>query len=402
MSTSRREFLSLTLASYAMMALGHGKAHARQPAAAATPVKPMRLLILGGTGFLGPATIEAALARGHHVTMFNRGRSVKRLKAMGQELPFMDKVEKLYGNRDPNLNADANDPNSPKGLEQLAGKSWDAVIDNSGFVPRIVKASADLLAANVKHYTFISSVSVYADHSVPDQNESAALATLNDPTVEDMGPGYENYGPLKALCEKAAEAAMPGKVANVRPGFIVGPLDPTPRFTYWPVRASQAVGDRKDVLVPTQPNDPVQIIDVRDLGEWLVRISEESVTGVYNALGPANTLTTSELMNACKKAAGTEANFAYVGPELLRTSGTQPESYPIVLAPEGEYAGFHRRSNAKAIEKGLTFRPVVDTCRDTLAFYNALPEDIRTGLSASFPEPNIEAKLLSEWRAQRG
>src|SRR5688572_29497367 len=196
----------------------------------------MRLLVLGGTKFLGRAVVEAAVARGHEPTLFHRGLTNPGL--------FPD-LEHLRGDRD-------------GGLAALQGRTWDAVIDPSGYVPRIVRASAELLADAVEHYTFISSISVYPSFPTPGMDESSPVGTLEDPTVEDV-PAH--YGPLKALCEQAAEAAMPGRVFHVRAGLIVGPNDPSDRFTYWPVRVAKG----GDVLAPGSPERPVQIIDVRDL-----------------------------------------------------------------------------------------------------------------------------------------
>src|ERR1043166_2846807 len=210
--------------------------------------KSLRILILGGTGFLGPACTDSALARGHSVTHFNSGRTESLRREAGRPSVVPAGVEQLYGNRDPNKTADdrktqgkaeaPKEPNNPKGLPQLEGKKWDPVLDTSGYFPRMVKASAELLAPNVKQYLFISTISVYKDTSVPNFDESAPLQTLDDPATEEMGKDFANYGGGKALCEKAAEKAMPGRVTNVRPGFIVGPRDTSGRFIYWPVRTS--------------------------------------------------------------------------------------------------------------------------------------------------------------------
>jgi 2'-hydroxyisoflavone reductase len=270
MSTSRREFLGSTIV------LGGAALTFTSFGCTATPPRsaPKRILILGGTGFIGPKTVEAALARGHRVTVFNRGHREKY-----RPLAFKD-VEHLYGNRDPELPADdergedkqlLHPDAKPKGLEQLVGKQWDAVIDNSGYYPRMVAASAKLLAAGAKQYIYISSISAYASQKVPGADETAELAKLADPNVEDMGKGYENYGGLKALCEKAAEIAFPGHAAIVRPGYIVGPGDFSDRFTYWPVRIAKG----GEALIPGSPEDPLQWIDVRDLGEWLVKLVED-------------------------------------------------------------------------------------------------------------------------------
>lgn len=275
--SSRRGFLQTSaLATGALFAGGlaaglpmaaGASLRATQPA----PGKKLRILILGGTGFIGPWMAEFAVARGHHVTLFNRGQREKYLGTT-------DGTKTLYGNRDPNLYSqtkvvegkEVDDDTSPKGLSELAGKKWDAVIDNSGFVPRIVKASAELLAPNVGQYLFISTLSVYADNSKPGLDESDTLSTIDDPTNEAVG---KNYGALKALCEQAAETAMPGRVTNIRPGYIVGPRDATDRLTYWPVRASRG----GEVLVPGNPADAVQFIDVRDLADFTIRCVENKI-----------------------------------------------------------------------------------------------------------------------------
>src|SRR5580700_8728012 len=229
MTTTRRQFIVTSTAALSAVALA--------PEGFCIPeVNPkaaqsLRILILGGTGFLGPACTESALARGHKVTHFNSGRTEERRHAIGRPSLVPEGVEQLYGNRDPNKTAadrrnegksgPSPDPDSPKGLSQLVGKKWDAVIDTSGYFPRMVKASAELLAPSVKQYVFISTISVYKNTSVPDYDET-----------EELGKDFANFGGGKALCEKAAEAAMPGRVTNIRPGFIVGPRDTSGRFIY--------------------------------------------------------------------------------------------------------------------------------------------------------------------------
>lgn len=393
--------------------------------AAATPVRGQRarskrILILGGTGFLGPAIMNAALARGHSITLFNRGRMED-----ARDLTFPAGVEVLYGNRDPEKTADDwkrpedRDPSSPKGLESLKGKQWDAVVDTSGYYPRIVKASAELLAPNVKQYIFISSISVYASNDSPGADEEAAVGTMADPTVEAMGQHFENYGPLKALCEQAAEAAMPGRVANVRPGLIVGPHDPTDRWTYWPVRVARG----GEVLAPGTPQDPVQFIDVRDLAEWLVHVVEDNTTGTFNAIGPEDGMPIGEMLEACKRAAGVDATFTWVPADFLRQHNVSPwQDMPNWIPPDAENAGANRRSVARAIAAGLTFRPVETTAKDTLEWW---PHEVkrRTAATARIkeearaagrPEPEMpdpeklragidaerEARVLAAWRSR--
>jgi 2'-hydroxyisoflavone reductase len=308
MSTTRRDLLrtGLAAAAFGMLHASCGSSASSQSSTTpqpAAPPKPKRILILGGTGFLGPKTVAAALARGHTVTIFNRG---KREKIQPLEM----KVEHLYGNRDPDLPAeDDKGPDgkllhpdaSPKGLEQLAGKTWDTVIDNSGYFPRHVGASAQLLAKQgVGQYIYISSISCYDENAIPAQggDENTKLATLADPKVETMGDEFQNYGGLKVLCEQAAAAAFPNRAAIVRPGYIVGPGDPTDRFTYWPMRC--AAGG--EVLAPGTPDDPLQWIDVRDLADWLVKLVEDGTAGTFNAVAPASPAKWGDVLGACVKA----------------------------------------------------------------------------------------------------
>jgi 2'-hydroxyisoflavone reductase len=386
------------------------------------PPRKLRLLILGGTGFIGPWMAELAVKRGHHVTLFNRGR---REKYVGST----DGTEKLYGNRDPNLHAQSKvvdgkeieDDSSPKGLTELEGKKWDAVLDNSGYVPRIVKASAELLAPNVGQYLFISTLSVYADNSRPGLDESGALETIDDPANEDI---QRHYGALKALSEQAAEAAMPGRTTIVRPGYIVGPRDTTDRFTYWPVRTTRG----GEMLVPGNSDDAVQFIDVRDLIDFTIRCVERQAFGVFNATGPKQKLAVSDLMTACREAATENGHkkvvkFTYVPYEWLAENGCPVGKLPILLPGEGETAGFHQRNVAKAIAAGLTYRTAADTCSTLVKWWpeavklrekvageinaerkaKGLPaakqppaDLLRAGIS-----PEEETKLLTAWHAKK-
>lgn len=374
--TSRRAFLRTSAAAAGVLLAGAGLATGATPRAhRAAPARKLRILILGGTGFIGPWMAEFAVARGHAVTLFNRGRREKYVGAP-------DGVEHLYGNRDPDLHAqskvvdgkEVEDTDSPKGLSELMGRTWDAVIDNSGYVPRVVRASAELLAPSVGQYLFISTLSVYADNSRPGLDESDALATMDDPTSENV---QRFYGPLKALCEQAAEKAMPGRVTIVRPGFIVGPGDTTDRFTYWPVRTSRG----GEVLVPGRATDPVQFIDVRDLAEFALHCLEQKTFGVFNATGPATKLPVGDLTAAClaaSKAAGQpargDATFTHVPYDWLAANDCPPGTLPILLPAEGPYAGFHQRSVARAVAAGLRHRGVEDTCRALLAWW---PEAVK-------------------------
>jgi 2'-hydroxyisoflavone reductase len=396
MSVTRRRFVSRSagLGSAALLGALWTRPTAAQDAAphdapggARTPHsadEPLRLLILGGTGFLGPQMVEAALARGHTLTLFNRGRTNTHL--------FPD-IEKLEGDRDPDKGA---------GLSALEGRTWDAVIDTSGYVPRIVKASATLLAPAVAQYVYISSISVFADNSVAGLKEDGALATMEDESSEEV---MAHYGALKALCERAAEAALPGRVTNVRPGLIVGPGDPTDRYTYWPARLARG----GEVLAPGDGSDPVQYVDARDLGGWLVHMVERRAMGVYNATGPASRLSMQAMLAACRagcEAAATEqapngaagATLTWVPAEFLEEQGVAPWSdMPVWVPGHGETAGFGRVDCSKAIAAGLTFRPAADTAHDTLVWQLARPverrETLRAGLSSE-----REAAVLTAWR----
>ncbi len=379
-----------------------------------------RILILGGTGFLGPKTIDAAIARGHTITIFNRGKREK-------HLPLAAKVEHLYGNRDPNLPADdergpdgklLNPEGSPKGLEQLVGRSWDVVIDNSGYFPRMVKASAELLAKGASQYIYISSISAYAENAPPGSDERTQLATLADPTVETMGKDGENYGGLKALCEQAAAAAFPGRATIVRPGYIVGPGDPTDRFTYWPVRISRG----GEVLAPGSPADPLQWIDVRDLGEWLVALAERGTVGSFNAVGPSAPGRWGDVLGACVAASGGTAKLEWVPATWLEQNEMGGEdSFPIWIPPTGKFEGFHRWNNDRAEHAGLKFRSVDDTVKAILAWYPGEVErrvrvtrELEEAAKAkglppkSTPDPKLlragpkaerEQELLAKWKA---
>jgi 2'-hydroxyisoflavone reductase len=359
-------------------------ASAQAKAAAPAPKeekKPMRILILGGTGFLGPELVEAAQARGHHLTLFNRGKTRPGLFAKDET------IEKLQGDRD---------PNKAPGLQALEQGSWDAVIDTSGYVPRIVGASAKLLAPRVKQYVFISSISVYGDMSKPNPDESAPLATMPDETSEEV---MQHYGALKALSEKAAEAAMPGRVLVIRPGLIVGPGDPTGRFTYWPLRVKKG----GEVLAPGTGEDPVQLIDARDLAKWTVHMVEQQEMGIYNATGPAGRLTMRELLEGVKQGVPSDARFTWVPAAFLEKQKVSPwQDMPVWVPHEGDSMGMGTVVTAKAQAKGLTFRPVADTARDTVAWFETLPPDLQQKFSSRAGlKPEREQEVLKAWHAEQ-
>jgi 2'-hydroxyisoflavone reductase len=324
----------------------------------------MDLLILGGTRFLGRYLVEAALGGDHRVTLFNRGLS---------EPDLFPEVETIKGDRDGDLSA-------------LRGRRWDAVIDTCGYVPRVVRASAGLLADAVDHYTFVSSISVYSDVIGAGADESAPVEELEDPTVEEVTG--ETYGGLKALCERAAEEEMPGRVLSVRPGLISGPHDPTDRFTYWPRR----VADGGEVLAPDRPELQVQFIDVRDLAAWMVRMSAEQQTGTYNATGPDYELRMGKLLEECEAVSDGEAQIIWVSEEFLEESGVEPFTEMPLWVPR-EYAGMQAVDCGRAIAAGLTFRPVSQTVRDVLEWDSTRVEaDLAAGL-----KPERERELLSAW-----
>ncbi len=362
--TSRRRFLTGTFAAAATVALCRRRARAAP--------KPKKILILGGTAFLGPALVAAARAHGHTLTLFNRGKT--------NPGRFPD-LEQLRGDRDGHL-------------EALAGRAWDVVIDDSGYVPRHVHDSATLLAPNVGHYVFVSTISVYADLGKP-VDEDAPVATLEHPTEQVTG---ESYGALKAQCEAAAKAAMPGRVTVVRPGLIVGPDDPTDRFTYWPVRLARG----GEVLAPGSTADPVAYIDVRDLAQWIVwHVVERRLVGTFNALGPATTLGVGAMLDACKRGVGGDAALTWVDAGFLGKQGVRPwADLPVWLPPVGEdkYAGLISR--ARAVKAGLTFRPTAETARDTLAWWNSQPDARRAKLRAGL-DADKEKAVLAAWHARK-
>jgi 2'-hydroxyisoflavone reductase len=326
----------------------------------------MKLLVLGGTRFLGRHTVDAALARGYEVTVFNRGHHNAGLPG---------EVETLAGDRDGELDA-------------LRGRRWDAVVDTCGYVPRVVGDSARLLADAAEHYTFVSSLSVYPSFAEPDLDESAPVGTLEDETVEKVDG--ETYGPLKALCERAVERAFPGRSASVRAGLIVGPRDDVKRFPWWVRRV--AIGG--DVLAPGTPDRHLQVVDARDLAEWMVRLGEERTAGVFNATGPDRTLTMGEFLDECRRVSGSDARFHWAGDAFLAEHGVTPwTDMPMYLPAEGVFLHFFDVDVSKAVAAGLRFRPLAESIRDVLEWTEPpLPRDF----SMALPEPGISAEREAE------
>jgi len=329
----------------------------------------MNILIIGGTKFLGRHLVESAFARGHQVTLFNRGKTNPNL---------FPQVETILGDREHDLEK----------LTQV-GREWDAVIDVAGYFPRIVRLAATSLreAGSVGRYVFISSISVYADVSKIGIDESHPVGKIEDETIEEITG--ESYGPLKALCEKTAQDIFgDDRALVIRPGLIVGPNDPTDRFTYWPVRVARG----GEVLAPEKPEVPVQIVDVRDLAAFIIKLIEEKASGIYNATGPDYELTLGTLLEACKQVSGSDANFKWMSLEFMKQNNVEEWSDMPVWVPDNEEnQGFSRVDISKAIKAGLKFRPLEDTVRDTIDWANTRPADHawRAGL-----KPEREQELL--------
>ncbi len=370
MKTTRRHFIKLSAAVGGAL----GFATRSTIVFAGEPVKPLRILILGGTGFTGPYQVRYALSRGHKVTTFNRG------KTHPGELP--NEVEQLIGDRNGQLDA-------------LKGRKWDVAIDNPTTLPAWVRDASQVLKGNVQRYVFISTISVYADTS-KGIDETAPLAKYEgaDPykeTLEAMkASGYKTYGPLKALSEKEADKWFPGKTLIIRPGLIVGPRDETDRFTYWPVRIDRG----GEVLAPGNPGDPIQFIDARDLAEWTIRMAENRHTGIYNATGPSKPLGIGELFDEIKGALNSNAGFTWVPANFLAQQKVQAWSDMPVWA--GDELGVARTKINRALAKGLTFRPLPETTRDTLAWFKSQPRDRQSKLRAGLT-PEREAEVLAAW-----
>jgi 2'-hydroxyisoflavone reductase len=326
----------------------------------------MKILIIGGTRFLGRHLVNSARARGHEVTLFNRGQTNPDL--FGQ-------VDKIRGDRE-------------KDLDQLTGQNWDAVIDTCGYFPRIVRMSAEALKDKVNSYVFISSISVYSDFSKIGIKESDSVGKIEDETFEEITG--ESYGPLKALCEKTVQDVYGIHSLIIRPGLIVGPHDPTDRFTYWPVRVAQG----GDVLAPDRPDVLTQVVDVRDLSDFIIELIQHNVSGVFNATGPDYELKFGTLLDTCKLVSASDAKFKWASVEFLNENNVAPWSdMPAWLPDTGEDAGFARVDISKAIHAGLVFRSLEETVSDTIKWASTRPADHewRAGL-----KPEREKELLEK------
>jgi len=377
MATTRRRLIGTTGALASVSALDGSLAFG----APAKP-KPMNILILGGTGFTGPHQVAYALERGHKVTVFNRGR---------QGNPWPGRVEELLGDR------------NTGDLKALEGRTWDVCIDNPTTLPFWVRDAGKVLAGKVGQYIFISTISVYASNAIPNQDETAATAPYAgaDPMAEtlktlqaDMGL----YGPLKAVSEQEAKHQFGAQTTIIRPGLIVGPGDETDRFTYWPVRLARG----GEVLAPGDGADPVQFIDARDLAEWTIRVAEARDVGVFNATGPAHALSTKAMLTTVGEAVQSTARLDWAPTAFLDAQKVNAWSdMPVWIPGQGDTAGFARRSIARALAAGLTFRPLPATAADTLAWFKSQPAERQARLKAGLT-PEREAEVLAALKMAKG
>ena len=379
MKSSRRDFVRTAAAATGAVGLGlFGRdlqAAVRTPrgAPAGRPApKVLRILILGGTGFTGPFQVRYALERGHQVTVFNRGRTQPTVDAP------LDEVEQLVGDRNDNL-------------EALKGREWDAVIDNSASLPRWVRQTAELLQGSVDTYLFTSSLSVHSDESKVGITEDDPVATIADPTIERITG--ETYGALKALCEAETRKAFPDGAIVVRPHLIVGPGDQSDRWTYWPVRVARG----GEVLAPGTPNDPTQYIDARDLAEFDIRLLEQRTLGTFAAVGPLAPLSMGEMLYGMRAVVSNDISFTWIDADSLEQYGVQAWSEMTAwVPPRGETAGSAMFSNARAVAAGLTYRPLAVTAKDTLDWWQTLPETRRARRRAGLA-PEKEREVLAKW-----
>ncbi len=371
MNTSRRDFIQMTAAAGAVgLAFGTHSRIGLGPVIASQP--PLRILVLGGTGFIGPHLVRYALSRGHTLTLFNRGRTNTHL--------FPD-VEKLVGDREDDL-------------ESLKGRTWDAVIDNSASNPRWVRDSAQLLKDSAEVYLFTSTRSTYSDFSQIGMTEETGPQFDVDPEVIDDPDVRLPYGPAKVLCEHETKRAFPDRHLIFRPGLIVGPGDQTDRFTYWPARIHRG----GEVLAPGEPGNPVMFIDVRDLSEWYVHLLERGARGALNALGPEAPLSFAELLYGIRAVTSTPVSFTWVATDFLLEHEVRPYSHmPLWMPARDDRLGFNRWDLSKPLAMGLKYRPLAVTARDTLEFHLSRPlerqQELRAGIRAE-----REAELLTAWR----
>jgi 2'-hydroxyisoflavone reductase len=380
MTTNRREFVQLSVLAGAA---GLAVAARTKKADAGEATEKLKILVIGGTGLIGPPMVEYALARGHELTLFNRGKTNTHL--------FPD-VERIKGDRNDDITA----------LETAVadGRKWDVVIDNTASIPRWVSESAGLLAEAADLYLYTSSISAYADASTPGADETAALGRISAEdealvkTTKDITG--ENYGPLKVRCEEEARKAFPDGAIVVRPGLIVGPGDYSDRFSYWPVRINRG----GEVMAPGNPDDPVQFIDCRDLGEWYIRLVENRALGTYNGVGPRSPMSIGGLLHGIRATVDNEISFTWVDANFLEKHEVAPWMHMTVwVPPVGEYAGFSASSIQRALDAGLSFRPLADTAKATMDYWNSLDEERRAKPRAGLAAEK-EQEVLAAWHAR--
>lgn len=373
---SRREFLFASSAAAVGAALPWQRGHAT-----CTVSGPQQILVLGGTGFLGPAIVAAALQRGHRLTLWNRGKTNPGL--------FPD-VEHLQGQRRRPRPGKPNDP--AQDLSALRDRRFDAVVDTSGYFTGEVEDMAAVLRGNVGQYVYISSLSVYRSLEQSDApvDEQSPRCECADKYTQDFGPNYEHYGALKRYCEDAVTAAFPGGATLVRPGYIVGPGDPTDRFTYWPARLLRG----GDCLAPGDPDNDLQFVDVRDLGAFVVRLIEDRATGPFNAVGFDGRISVAEFLHTGKGTLNHRCSFTWVSDEFLEQHGVSSWGEMGCWTPKAKNG---HASNARAVAAGAAFRPIAETLRDTAAWVQNGRGDRKwqAGMTAE-----REAELLAKWRAK--
>lgn len=372
MTSSRRDFLKAGVLGGAAVAAGvplsgHAGGHSELQG-------PLSVLILGGTGFIGPHMVREALRRGHRVTLFNRGRTNNRI--------FPD-LETIKGDRD-------------GGLGGLEGRSWDVVIDNSGYVPRHVQDSARLLAESTRRYIFISSVSVYADFDVHN-SENSRLATIADESIEEVTG--ETYGALKALCEKRAALEIAAdRLTILRPTYIAGPGDHTDRFSYWPIRTRRG----GEMLWPGTPDDPVQVVDVRDLANFVADCAEQEKSGTYNMVNPAGAYTMGTLLADCEAVTATSVDPVWISEDFAYEQGLiGGRTLPVWHPGSGVNAAGGSFSGERARAAGFRNRPERETIRDLLSWWDTLPAE-RTGKLRAGLDPDREAAVIAAWKGREG
>lgn len=331
----------------------------------------MKILILGGTQFVGLHLTQAALDAGHEVTLFNRGRT---------NTDLFPEVEKLVGDR-----------NEPGGYQALKDRTWDAVVDVTSYFPRQVSEALEILSGSIEHLTYISTISVYAEMGQP-INEESPLAQLDDPTTEEVTGG--SYGGLKVLCEQEAEKGMPGKTLIIRPTYVIGPHDHTDRFTYWLTRTAKG----GEMIAPGSPDENLRVIDGRDLAEWTIRLIEAKQIGAYNGVGPDYDLTFGEVLETAKKLSGSDAQFVWVSQEFAEENDLLENTLPL-WNPGPDYAGMRKSSNEKSVAAGLAYRPMEDVIKETLEWRVTASEDAITYQVGIDSEK--EAELIEKWKARR-